>query len=336
MQDPNKSSRDIRDAEKTIKLPESFRLRILPCLIAAALLGAGCGSSAVSDTQAAAGTESPGAGPENLKAASEAADDRADAAVIEAPPVTLSDIPGYDGELWALINNNIPYFSDDEITTDVFEEYSEPDSLGRCGTAYANICKELMPTKERGDISEIHPTGWHSSFYDFIDEGSLYNRCHLIAHELAGEDANERNLITGTRTFNKDGMQPFENLVADYVHETGNHVLYRVTPLFEGDDLVARGVLMEAYSVEDEGEGVCFCVFCYNVEPGVGIDYATGDNWTDVGEEYTYILNTNSMKFHLSGCPGVSDIAEHNKQEFTGSRDELIGQGYTPCKTCNP
>ncbi len=301
-----KSKNNNRDSKKEIKL-----LSILLSSLVAALLFC---SACTAETTGAVNSDS----------------------AFTSPAISLSDIPSYSGDLWAVINENIPFFADDEKTTDVFEEYSELDSLGRCGTAYANICPELMPTEPRGDISDIHPTGWHSSFYDFVDEESLYNRCHLIAHELAGEDANERNLITGTRTFNKDGMQPYENMVADYVHETGNHVLYRVTPMFEGDNLVADGVLMEAYSVEDDGEGICYCVFCYNVEPGVGIDYATGDNWLDVGDDYTYILNTNNMKFHLSTCPGAGDIAEKNRQEYTGSRDDLLTMGYSPCKTCNP
>ncbi len=252
------------------------------------------------------------------------------------PPVTLADIPSYSGEPWVIINDNTPYFTEEEKTTEVFELYSPLDSLGRCGTAYANVCRELMPTEARGDISEIHPTGWHSSFYDFVEGEALYNRCHLIAHELAGENANELNLITGTSYFNRDGMNSFEDMTADYIYETDNHVLYRVTPMFDGDNLLASGALMEAWSVEDEGEGICFCVFCYNVEPGVGIDYATGDNWLDVGEIYTYILNTNSLKFHLADCPGVEDISEHNRQEYTGSREDLIAQGYSPCGTCNP
>ncbi|MCD7950261.1 MAG: DNA/RNA non-specific endonuclease [Erysipelotrichaceae bacterium] len=192
--------------------------------------------------------------------------------------IDLDSIPDYDEDPYVEINDNIPYFTDDEITTEVFEEYSELDSLGRCGVAYANICQELMPTEKRQSIGMIKPTGWQIAKYDFIDGKYLYNRCHLIGFQLAGENANEKNLITGTRYMNVDGMLPFENMVADYVKETDNHVLYRVTPLFEGDNLVASGVEMEAYSVEDDGEGICFNVYVYNVQPGVIIDYATGDN----------------------------------------------------------
>lgn len=191
----------------------------------------------------------------------------------------LATIPAYDGSPYIEIHNNVPDFSDDEITTDVFETYSDLDSLGRCGVAYANICPELMPTEERGEIGQVKPSGWHTIKYDCVDGKYLYNRCHLIGYQLAGENANEKNLITGTRYMNVDGMLPFEDMIADYVHETGNHVLYRVTPVFEGSNLVASGVQMEAYSVEDNGEGVCFNVYCYNAQPGVEIDYATGDSW---------------------------------------------------------
>ncbi|MCD8027399.1 MAG: DNA/RNA non-specific endonuclease [Erysipelotrichaceae bacterium] len=192
--------------------------------------------------------------------------------------IDLDSIPDYDEDPYIEINDNIPYFTDDEITTEVFEEYSELDDLGRCGVAYANICQELMPTEKRQSIGMIKPTGWQIAKYDFIVGQYLYNRCHLIGFQLAGENANEKNLITGTRYMNVDGMLPFENMIADYVKETDNHVLYRVTPLFDGDYLIASGVEMEAYSVEDDGEGICFHVYVYNVQPGVVIDYATGDN----------------------------------------------------------
>ena len=193
--------------------------------------------------------------------------------------VTLDDIPAYSGEPYIVISDNQPDFTLDDFTLEAFEEYSELDYLGRCGVAYANICMELMPTEPRGEIGMIKPSGWQTAKYDIVDGKYLYNRCHLIGFQLAGENANERNLITGTRYMNVDGMLPFENMVADYVEETGNHVLYRVTPIYSGSDLVAYGVLMEAISVEDEGEGVCFCVFVYNVQPGITIDYTTGDNW---------------------------------------------------------
>lgn len=190
----------------------------------------------------------------------------------------LEKIPDFSGEPYITLNNNVPLFSKKERTTKVFERYSELDSLGRCGVAYANICKKLMPTEQRKAIGPVKPSGWHTIKYDCVDGKYLYNRCHLIGFQLAGENANEKNLITGTRYLNVDGMLPFENEVADYVKETNHHVLYRVTPYFEGDDLVAKGVQMEAYSVEDKGKGVCFHVFVYNSQPGVTIDYATGDS----------------------------------------------------------
>ena len=274
---------------------------------------------------------------------------------------TLAEVPEYSGEPYVEINDNQPEFEDYELTTEAFEEYSELDELGRCGTAEACVGEETMPTEERGNISSIKPTGWKNKDYDNVDGGRLYNRCHLIGFQLTGENANEKNLITGTRYMNTEGMLPFENMVADYVHETDNHVLYRVTPIFDGDDLVASGVQMEAESVEDDGAGVCFNVYVYNVQPQITINYATGDNWesdtvesdkdlseydeTDrledpegswAEEEQTYILNVNSHKFHLPECSGAKDMKEQNKREFTGTRSELIEEGYEPCGSCNP
>ena len=274
---------------------------------------------------------------------------------------TLEEVPEYSGEPYVEINDNQPEFEDYELTTEAFEEYSELDELGRCGTAEACVGEETMPTEERGNISSIKPTGWKNKDYDNVDGGRLYNRCHLIGFQLTGENANEKNLITGTRYMNTEGMLPFENMVADYVHETDNHVLYRVTPIFDGDDLVASGVQMEAESVEDDGAGVCFNVYVYNVQPQITINYATGDNWesdtaesdkdlseydeTDrlenpegswAEEEQTYILNVNSHKFHLPECSGAKDMKEQNKREFTGTRSELIEEGYEPCGSCNP
>lgn len=195
--------------------------------------------------------------------------------------VSLDSIPDFDGSsAWVEVNDNTPFFAESEYTTEAFETYSELDYLGRCGVAYANICQELMPTDERESISEIKPSGWgHNNKYDFVDGKYLWNRCHLIGFQLAGENANEKNLITGTRYLNIEGMLPFENMVADYVKETGNHVLYRVTPIYDGTNLVADGVLMEGWSVEDNGEAVCFNVYAYNCQPGVEINYATGENW---------------------------------------------------------
>ena len=194
---------------------------------------------------------------------------------------TYEDIPEYAGEAYVSVNDSIPFFSEEDKNTNVFETYSKLDSLGRCGVAYANICKELMPTDDREDIGNVTPSGWKQVKYDFISGKYLYNRCHLIGFQLAGENANPLNLITGTRYLNIDGMLPFENLVDDYVDETNNHVLYRVTPIFKGNELVCRGVLMEGFSVEDNGESICFCVFAYNVEPGVIINYADGSSQLD-------------------------------------------------------
>lgn len=195
--------------------------------------------------------------------------------------ITLDNLPEYPGEPFVALYNNVPDF-DNEIdkAKKSFETYSDLDSLGRCGVAYANIGKDLMPTDKRGDISSVKPTGWINKKYDtsLVDGGYIYNRCHLIGHQLASEDANEKNLITGTRYFNVEGMLPFENMVDDYVKETNNHVLYRVTPIYDGDNLVAKGVQMEAQSVEDDGEGIMFNVFVYNVQPGIKIDYKTGDS----------------------------------------------------------
>lgn len=253
------------------------------------------------------------------------------------------NIPAFNGGACVVINDGVPFFTADERTEDVFEVYSELDELGRCGAAFANVCPEIMPVEERGTIGSVRPTGWHTVKYDVIADKYLYNRCHLIGYQLAGENANERNLITGTRYLNIEGMLPWENLVADYVKETKNHVLYRVTPYFEGDNLVAKGVLMEGYSVEDEGEGVCFNVFCYNVQPGVVIDYATGEStpdetYNDINQdaEYDYVLNTNTMRFHIPSCDSVLAMKEKNKRLFFGERETLIENGYIPCGRCNP
>lgn len=199
---------------------------------------------------------------------------------VTAPSVvSLDEIPEFSGSPYAVINSNEPYFTDEDLTLEPFERFSDLDHLGRCGVAYANVCRELMPTEPRGEIGQVKPSGWHTVKYDWVDGKYLYNRCHLLGFQLTGENANKKNLITGTRYMNVDGMLPFENMIDDYVEETGNHVLYRVTPIFEGENLVANGVLMEALSVEDAGEGVRFNVFCYNAQPGVVIDYATGESW---------------------------------------------------------
>lgn len=259
---------------------------------------------------------------------------------------SYGSIPVYSGSPYVAVNENIPFFTDEELTTQSFETYSELDSLGRCGVTYACIGQDLMPTEDRESISEVTPSGWNNKEYDFVDGGWLYNRCHLIGFQLTGENANEKNLITGTRSMNVDGMLLFENMTADYIKETGNHVMYRVTPVFEGDELVPRGVLMEGKSVEDNGEGILFNVFVYNVQPGVEIDYMTGDSKlaeADGSEgseqafaEGEYVLNTNTKKFHMPNCSSVADMDEDNREKFSGSRNELMDMGYEPCGRCNP
>lgn len=287
--------------------------------------------------------------------------------ITTASSFSLSDVPAYSGKAYTSVNGNVPYFTAAELTTTSFETYSDLDTLGRCGVTYACIGQDLMPTKERGSIGMVKPTGWHTVRYDDLVDGKyLYNRCHLIGYQLTGENANTQNLITGTRYLNIEGMLPFENMVADYIQETNNHVLYRVTPIFEGNNLLANGVLMEGYSVEDKGAGVSYCVFAYNVQPGIEIDYATGESKLADGaqqeEQKTatvtptpspepekqepvtgseasqadYILNTNTKKFHYPTCSSVNDMKEKNKQEFFGTRDETIALGYSPCGRCKP
>ncbi len=293
--------------------------------------------------------------------------------------LSVDEIPAYSGQAAIEINQNVPGFTESDYTTEAFEQYSPLDGLGRCGIAYACVGEEIMPTEERGAIGMVKPSGWHTVKYDFVDGKYLYNRCHLIAYMLSGENANTENLITGTRYMNTEGMLPYENQVADYVHDTGNHVLYRVTPLYEGDNLVASGVEIEASSVEDKGKSLSFHVYCYNVQPGVTIDYATGDSAlaedlatenvqetaqeTSVAdgkqssenavaavqeetsaeqdgghakEEQDYVLNKNTKKFHYPWCSSADDIKKKNRKDFTGTREEVISQGYVPCKRCNP
>ena len=287
--------------------------------------------------------------------------------ITTASSFSLSDVPAYSGKAYTSVNGNVPYFTAAELTTTSFETYSDLDTLGRCGVTYACIGQDLMPTEERGSIGMVKPTGWHTVRYDgFVDGNYLYNRCHLIGYQLTGENANTKNLITGTRYLNIGGMLPFENMVADYIQETNNHVLYRVIPIFEGNNLLANGVLMEGYSVEDKGAGVSYCVFAYNVQPGIEIDYATGESKLADGaqqeEQKTatvtptpspepekqepvtgseasqaeYILNTNTKKFHYPTCSSVNDMKDKNKQEFFGTRDEAISNGYSPCGRCKP
>ena len=264
----------------------------------------------------------------------------------DAPQETgLPTAADYTGEPYVVVNGNEPYFTSEEITDEGYETFADLDLYGRCGVTEACVGKEMMPTADRESISHVYPSGWVNRSYDFVDGKYLYNRCHLIGFQLTGENDNERNLITGTRYMNVQGMLPFENMVADYVKETGNHVMYRVTPVYEGDNLVAEGVLMEAYSVEDEGEGVLFCVFCFNVQPGVIIDYETGENEMDEtafaggeegGETGEYVLNVSSKKFHLPDCSGARDMKKENRQDYSGSREMLLAQGFDPCGSCDP
>lgn len=290
----------------------------------------------------------------------------ADAAASHA--FTYSMVPPYDGVPSVKINDDKPFFDKSALTLEPFENYSKRDGLGRCGAAYANVCRELMPTETRGVIGSIHPTGWHTVKYAGIEGNYLYNRCHLIAYRLTGENDNEDNLITGTRYMNVDGMQPYETQVSEYVESTGHHVHYRATPVFFDDDLLARGVLIEAQSVEDDK--IHFCRFCYNVQPGIIIDYSDGSSEgpefvgseTGTPEEskgasevvpapvtpqsrtitepeskaQTYILNTNTRKFHYPYCDSVKQMKDKNKKEVFLTREEIIAQGYVPCKNCNP
>lgn len=266
----------------------------------------------------------------------------------------------YSGKPYAVVNGGIPSFS--QTGTASWERYGELDRLGRCTAAEACIGRDIMPTLTRGPIGQIKPTGWQTAKYDFVDGKYLYNRCHLIGFQLTGENANERNLITGTRYLNTKGMLPFENMVADYIKDTGNHVMYRCTPVFAGNELVARGVHLEAYSVEDKGDGICFNVFIFNVQPGVKIDYLTGESSLEnentaptptpkpsvtpkptpkpspssTAQAQSYVLNTKTHVFHYASCRHVSSIKDANRENFTGSRDTLIRRGYSPCGSCHP
>lgn len=256
---------------------------------------------------------------------------------------TVDTVPEFSDEAYVAINDNIPYFTENDYTTKAFENYEELDSLGRCQSAYACVCKETMPVEKRGSIGQVKPSGWQTVKYDIVEGKYLYNRCHLIGYQLTAENANERNLITGTRYLNIEGMLPFENMVADYIKETDNHVLYRVTPIFDGENLVARGVEMEAYSVEDKGEGICFNIYAYNNQPGITINYADGTSClsseisdSPQSSEILYILNTKSKKIHLSTCSAVSKINAENSKEYTGSLEKLLAEGYTRCSVCLP
>lgn len=371
----------IAAALAALALAFSFALPATGCTVSIGDNAAGSGSS-ISSSDGNAGTYG----------------DSDDARSAQA---TIADIPAYTGALCIDINHGEPWFTAQDEARETFMQFSDLDFEGRCGTAFARIGPDTVSNEKRGDISQVHPSGWVQRKYSFVDDGMLYNRSHLIAHQLCGENANEKNLITGTRTFNAVGMLYYEELVGDYVRSTGNHVLYRVTPLFAANDLVARGVQMEAKSVEDNGEAIQFNVFVYNVEPGVAIDYVTGESWessetpqvtskgsatittaaaaradkaaagsvngskadgesssgsdasssrNDAGdgagrnsassqgasEQQDYILNVKNKKFHKPDCSAGPDISSANKQNFTGTRDQLIARGYSPCGICKP
>ena len=365
----------IAAALAALALAFSFALPATGCTVSIGDNAAGSGSS-ISSSDGSAGTYG----------------DLGDARSAQA---TIADIPAYTGALCIDINHGMPGFTAQDEAHGTFMQFSDLDFEGRCGTAFARIGPDTVSNEKRGDISQVHPSGWVQRKYSFVDDGMLYNRSHLIAHQLCGENANEKNLITGTRTFNAVGMLYYEELVGDYVRSTGNHVLYRVTPLFAANDLVARGVQMEAKSVEDNGEAIQFNVFVYNVEPGVAIDYVTGESWESsetpqvtskgsatittaaaaradkaaagrsagsgsgtgssgsnagdghgtgsnssnnqgTSEQQDYILNVKNKKFHKPDCSAASDISNANKQDFSGTRDQLIARCYSPCGICKP
>lgn len=375
--------------ETTSPLHKRLQAAFAAFLLAFALVLPGCG--AANDQQQSTNSDSgqnSASIVESGAAETPAAADAENAADGSGAEATLADIPEYDGYLSVGINGNAPGFTESDAARASFVDFCELDFEGRSGQAFALIGPETLTDAPRDDISDIHPSCWKQHKYDFVEGGALYNRSHLIGHQLCGRDVAE-NLITGTRAFNAQGMLHYENLVADYVRSSGNHVLYRVTPLYAAYDLVARGVQMEAQSVEDGGAGVQFNVFVYNVEPGVQIDYVTGDNWesnatpaivsvtpessaqtnkayagssdtdsaansqnsassstignnagagnsSNSSAEESYILNTKSKKFHRPTCSAAEDISPANKSGYSGSRDELIEEGYTPCKICNP
>lgn len=332
---------------------------------------ASASASQTASTEVADETAAPSASPDSSNetaSTSEAADSTTD-----KPPAEVVDaLPEYSGQSYVEVNGNVPYFKHERSLPVSYESYAPLDMLGRCGTAQATVGEETMPDGSRGDISDVKPSGWEQERYDFVDGGVIYNRSHLIGWQLTGENANEDNLITGTRHMNVDVMEPLESAVADYVHRTGNHVRYRVTPVFKGEDLVARGVLMEARSLEDGGSGIRFCVYAFNTQPGVDIDYATGSNWangqststdaidgniakgsgvadapaippsaTAQGEStpspaQDYTVNENTRKFHLPSCASVKKIKPENRQDVHCPREDLIAEGYDPCGICNP
>lgn len=382
---------------RTLSLPQRIAaaLAALALAFSFALPATGCTVS-IGDNAAGSGS--------SISSPDGSADTYGDLGDARSAQATIADIPAYTGALCIDINHGMPGFTVQDEARGTFMQFSDLDFEGRCGTAFARIGPDTISNEKRSDISQVHPSGWVQRKYSFVDDGMLYNRSHLIAHQLCGENANEKNLITGTRTLNAVGMLYYEELVGDYVRSTGNHVLYRVTPLFAANDLVARGVQMEAKSVEDNGEAIQFNVFVYNVEPGVTIDYVTGESWESsetpqvtskgsatittaaaaradkaaagsangskadggsssesgggagsesntsdangagsnnassqgASEQQDYILNVKNKKFHKPDCSAASDISSANKQDFTGTRDQLIARGYSPCGICKP
>ena len=357
-------------------------------LLLSIALATGCSASTAGNeappgepTPELASTGTPDGPQEPQSAPAEDTNQQETEAVGENRPVTddgvlsYRDVPAFEGNPYVYVNDGEPMFTDEQRAAETgYERYGELDELGRCTAAFAVVGPETQPTEKRGSIGEVRPSGWQMAKYDFVEGKYLFNRCHLLGYQLTGENANERNLITGTRYLNVQGMLPFENAVADYVDATGNHVLMAVTPIFEGSELVARGVHMMAESVEDGGEGVAFNVFCYNVQPGVVIDYGTGESMLEedatplpavsgaesapdtasegagAGEASEkgatgsaegkgtteYVLNTNSKKFHLPSCSSVDQMSPKNREDVEDTRENLIAKGYDPCKRCNP
>ena len=338
------------------------KLRLWALLLAAALLLCACleTTSPAPQTTQELTTQAPASSTQAPASSTKAP------AATQAPPATQApsqavgtphslSLPSYQGQPWVAVADNVPYF--EQVTTQSFESYSPLDTLGRCGLAWACVGRDLMPTEDRGSIGSVKPSGWHTVKYDIVDGKYLYNRCHLIGFQLTGENANVKNLITGTRSMNVEGMLPFENMVADYVKEEGGHVMYRVTPIFSGQDLVCRGVRMEGWSVEDQGESICFDVFVFNAQPGITIEYATGQSQLSSApattakpvvttkapsttqasaQEQSYVLNVDSKKIHRPTCYHIKNMNEENRRDYTGTKDSLLSQGYTPCGTCKP
>ena len=357
-------------------------------LLLSIALATGCSASTAGieappgePTPELASTGTPDGPQEPQSAPAEDTNQQETEAVGENRPVTddgvlsYRDVPAFEGNPYVYVNDGEPTFTDEQRAAEPgHEHYGELDELGRCTAAFAVVGPETQPTEKRGSIGEVRPSGWQMAKYDFVEGKYLFNRCHLLGYQLTGENANPQNLITGTRYLNIQGMLPFENAVADYVDATGNHVLMAVTPIFEGSELVARGVHMMAESVEDGGEGVAFNVFCYNVQPGVVIDYGTGESMLEedatplpdvsgaesapdtasegagAGEASEkgatgsaegkgtteYVLNTNSKKFHLPSCSSVDQMSPKNREDVEDTRENLIAKGYDPCKRCNP